>query len=240
MSSRWTDPAWLTEVRAWLAEHVEVTGDLEQVHVQAWATAIRVPTANGSVWFKATTDANAHEAAVLRILARHRPDRLPELLAADEERRWMLTADAGTQLRHAGTPERWPEILRGYAELQVDAAADADALVAAGAPDRRLALIPAAYDALLADAAALRVDEDDGLLDAEVDALRALRPDVAPLCDELAAPALPETIQHDDLHAGNVLVELDPLRDAYLEPWRGLGAGGDLARGVARARRLGW
>src|SRR5262249_26462640 len=49
-------------------------------------------------------------------------------------------------------------------------------------------------------------DHPDALATDEIDALRAFAPRVAELCRELAAQGIPETIQHDDLHDGQVFV----------------------------------
>jgi hypothetical protein len=207
MSPDWTDPAWLEESRAWidaeLARHgLSVAGTVEQPHVRPWSTVLRIPTPAGDVWFKASMPAVAYEVGVLPVLVARRPECLPRLLAADSERGWMLQADGGTRLREllAEHPDfsRWKAVLPLYADLQLAVAADRDELLAAGAPDRRLAGLPALYEDLLARQGSLSADE--------LIRLRDLTPTVAQLCDELGAYGLPETIQHDDLHDGNVFV----------------------------------
>ncbi|MGH3035791.1 MAG: phosphotransferase [Gaiellaceae bacterium] len=94
--------------------------------------------------------------------------------------------------------ERWLEILPRYARLQIDAVEVTGELLNAGAPDRGLAAFPAAYDALL---------DHRAVLEPELAArLRERWPRLAEHCRRLAALGLPETIQHDDLHSGNVFV----------------------------------
>ena len=61
----------------------------EREHVRPWATAVRVPTDDGVVWFKAHTPLLAHEAPVTRVLARLRPDVVLEVLASDDDRCWL-------------------------------------------------------------------------------------------------------------------------------------------------------
>jgi len=137
-------------------------------------------------WFKACMPVLAHEPALLKVLAARRPDAVPELVAVDKRRSWMLQRDAGTRLRELvqgkALVEVWRELLPFNAELQIDAAPDCDQLLAAGAPDRRLALVPGQYEGLVADEAiapALGAEE----------ARRAqeLAPKIADLCAELAA-----------------------------------------------------
>jgi hypothetical protein len=96
-----------------------------------------------------------------------------------------------------GSLDRWHEVLHRYAELQLDLLDDVDDLLALGVPDRRLATLPAAYEELVAGLAEPR--------------LREATPLVASLCAELADFGLPEGLQHDDLHDGQV-----HLRDGRL------------------------
>jgi hypothetical protein len=245
----WTQTAWLQSAHGWILAELErlglaPTGPIEQPHVRPWSTVLRVPTGGGDLWFKANMPALAREAAVVSVLVRRRPDCVPELLAADLERGWMLLGDGGTRLREAGLDVAcWEEVLARYAQLQLDLVADRDELLAAGAPDRRLAVLPVLYEELVAGEHPLLQDE-------ELTRLRTLTPRIAELCEELAAFGLPETIQHDDLHDGQVFVrdgrylffdwaeacvahpfftltvtlgvlgnEPERFRDAYLEPW---------------------
>jgi hypothetical protein len=203
----WTDPVWLAEVHAWIEEGVgdlgaRLTGPIEQPHVRQWSTALRVPTSDGDLWFKANLPVLAHEAGIVDVLARRRPDVAPELVALDCDRGWMLMRDGGTRLREIVEEERdlgrWLDVLSRYAELQLDLAGDADELVALGAPDRRLATLPGQFELLLAEVGGLDGDDQRRL---EAFALH-----VPAMCRGLAAVGIPETIQHDDLHDGQVFV----------------------------------
>jgi len=271
----WLDPEWQLEAHAWIGAQLdrlglEQSGPIEQPHVRAWATALRVPTTSGAVWFKASIPVLAHEVAVVDVISRRRPDLVPELLASDFERGWMLMADGGVRLRELVESDhdvaRWLDVLPRYAELQISLAATADELVAAGAPDRRLAVLPSQYEELLRRRPAEFAGTARG---------------VAELCAQLAAIGVPETIQHDDLHDGQVFVQdgrylffdwgdacvshpffslsvtlegflswgpddvedsvdVRPFRDAYLEPFTQFAALADLEAAAAAATRLGW
>jgi len=233
--------------------------------VRAWSTVLRVPTVDGTVWFKATAPGVRHEAALLRLLSERRPDLVPEPLALDEERGWMLLRDAGTPLlevmREDGSVRRWLDVLPRYAELQLACAPDVEELLAIGVPDLRLATLPERYE------------------EVATGRFRGAAPLVRDFAAELAEFALPETVQHDDLHDRNVFVGAEggyrivdwgdavvshpfltlavtlegvirwglddvedsvdtaPFRDAYLRPFAG---GRDLRRAVEIALRLGW
>lgn len=209
----WTDREWLEEASLWIRRTIEglgmtVTGEIEQVRVRPWATALRVPTQSEDVWFKASIPVLANEAAVTRVLARHRPDCTPELLADIPERGWMLLRDAGPALEGllgtAAYSQRWEEALALHAQLQIDLAEHVDELLEAGAIDRRLQTLPSLLEAVLGDAEALRVGLPDGLTEEQLDELRKLAPELPTQANELAAYGIPETIQHDDLSDADV------------------------------------
>ncbi len=200
--SRWTDPAWQAGAEAWIADRLaelELTlaGPIEQPHVERWSTVLRVPTDVGPVWFKANDGSLRHEAGVVSLLAERKPDRVPPLLAADPERGWMLMADAGRRLREVVTEERsldrWYDVLGVVARIQLSCQELVPQLLELGVPDRRLTTLPDAYDRLVST------------LDVEP-RFRAATPYVAELCDRLAAFGIAETLQHDDLHDGQVFV----------------------------------
>jgi phosphotransferase family enzyme len=228
----------------WIRAHVEPTGAIETVHERPWSRVLRVPTAGGDLFFKVNARRFAHEARVIDTLARHRPELLPELVAADLERGWMLLADAGDRIRDRPDAAVWPRLLADYAELQIDAVRDADALVAGGVPDGRLARLPELY-------------EEAGGRDV---------PMVEELCAALGETGLPATIQHDDLHDANVFVrggryrimdwgdsvvshplvsigEAEPFAGeagvrAYLEPWTRFAPLERLREAIPIAKRL--
>jgi hypothetical protein len=195
---RWREPDFLKRACAWIDERVERTGEVEQPHVRAWATVLRVPTADGDVWFKANDASLRHEVAVVERISARRPDVVPPLLGSDAGNGWLLMADAGETLRAVTARERsldrWLDVLPRYASVQCDLAGDVEALLAAGVPDMRLATLPAAY---------LELVDEVGAEPRFRDAV----PVVEALCAELDGYGIPELLQHDDLHDGQVFVK---------------------------------
>jgi hypothetical protein len=222
-----TDPAWLAEVGEWIASQVNVTGELEQPHVRAWATALRVPTSDGMVWFKASREAFAFEVALLERLVPLAPGLLPEVLAARPGDGWLLLADAGDRAREH--PVDWQPLLKRYAELQVATTALAEELIALGVVDARLPDPALLFEALAPTTA---------------DEFAERLPEIEAAFGRLADSPVPPMLDHGDLHDGNVFsrngvariidwgdasvahpfmtltVEEDPAaRDDYLEPF---------------------
>jgi hypothetical protein len=184
-------------VEEWIRVHAEPVGTIETVHERPWATVLRVPLAGGVAWFKACAPVQAFEPRLTAELYARWPDRVAEVLGYDEERAWLLLADAGRPVGAFGNPpEAWLAALPLYAELQHGEAAYAQEHLAHGVPDLRLATLPARYDELL--------QLDLPLEREETRQLRDFAPRFAELCDELAAYDVPETIQHDDLHHANL------------------------------------
>ncbi len=111
----------------------------------------------------------------------------------------MLQADGGPTMQSCldGTDDldRWQRMLGVYAEVQVRAAGHVEELLAAGAPDRRLPELRRLFEELVSAA------EHAHLLD--------LAGKVAELAAELDSYGLPATIDHSDLHPGNVLAPGD-------------------------------
>ena len=100
----WVQPEWLAGATSWIRSRLDdqgisLTGEIEQPHVRWWSTVLRVPTSEGDLWFKANAPPHAFEAELIAILERLRPGRVPELVALDAGRGWMLMRDGGTRLR---------------------------------------------------------------------------------------------------------------------------------------------
>ena len=161
------------------------------------------------------------------------------MLAHDVERAWLLMDDGGTPVGAFGNLEdAWAAALPLYSQLQAGEAARAAVHLDDGVTDRRLAALPALFDDMLSRDLPLEAEEIDGL--------HRIAPAFAERCAALAG-SVPETLEHSDLHIGNVfaregrilfldwgdtavshpffsLARADDvwdarLRAAYLEPW---------------------
>jgi hypothetical protein len=198
---QWTEPAWLAEAEAWIRGRVEVNGKLDQFHVRWWSTVIRVPTGGEDLYFKAVAPGFEFEPALTVRLFEVAPDRVTPVVDADLDRAWMLMRDAGTRLRElvqtSADLRHWELALPRYAELQLTATPIADELLELGVPDARLAVLPDQLRAVLAEPVR-------GLTPAEQDSALAALPEFESLCRELDGYGIAETIQHDDLHDGQV------------------------------------
>jgi hypothetical protein len=202
MELPWEDPAWLADAVEWVDDRLAAvgrrrSGEPDQFHVRAWSTVVRVPTETGTVFFKANTAELRHEALATLLLSRRVPERVPPLIADDPVRGWMLMEDGGRRLREVIAEERdlsrWDDVLEGAADIARAMEPDVGVLLDAGVPDRRLATLADQYAALVA-----ADDVEQRFRDAV--------PRVREMAEELASYGVTETLQHDDLHDGQIFV----------------------------------
>jgi hypothetical protein len=185
------------DVEEWIRGRVEPTGAIEVVHDRPWARVVRVPTPDRVVWFKACAPVQAFEPRLSAQLFRRWPDRVAEVLGHDDARAWLLLMDAGRPIGAFGNPpESWLTALPRYAELQRGETAHVGDHLQHGVPDLRLHTLPERYADL--------VERDLPLDDHEVTRMRRFTRRFGRLCEDLSAHGVPETIQHDDLHMGNL------------------------------------
>jgi hypothetical protein len=212
----WHDPDWLKQANDWIKSEakrqaIRITGAIEQPHIYPWSTVLRVPTNEGMLFFKATAPETVYEAALTQMLAAWYPDCMPELVAVDTARGWMLMRDGGEPLRASIRPTQdiklWEPIIRRYAELQIGLAEHASEILALGIPDHRLTALPALLSQLLVDEESLMIDLSKGLTSIEFQQLQELTPRFQQICTDLATFGISESLNHGDFHDGNVLLK---------------------------------
>jgi aminoglycoside phosphotransferase (APT) family kinase protein len=167
------------------------------------------------VWCKACGPGTAHEPALLEAFQRWHLRAVTPVLATDPTRALALTPDGGPTLRKTrpdGSGDHdlaaWERILRTYAGLQRATESHLAELRSIGVPDGSPGSLTAIIQGLIDDQAVWdRADPEDRA--AAHDARRRL-PDLLPVvaawADELDGSGVARSIQHDDLHGGNVLV----------------------------------
>jgi hypothetical protein len=203
----WARVGWFEQAAGWTRFELarlgySLTAPVEQVKSWGISCILRAGTASGDIYFKVATSLPlfAHEPALMIGLSKLYPGHIPAPLSIDEQRRWMLLADFGAAIGWSAPVEVQEQMLRLYGELQRDAAARVDNLLAIGCLDRHLDRLAAQVDPLLEDTASLASHLDA----AEIERLRALGPRLKAICAELASYAVPHTLVHGDLHLDNV------------------------------------
>lgn len=247
------------EQREWIeaVAPAPVAGPVEVVVDCLWSMVVRLSTTAGTLWFKEARASSKHEAGVVATLATLVPGRVPEPIAADVGRGWLLMPDGGVTLSEAGPTDVnvWTKLFADHAVLQQELIPHMDRMWELGVPDATPATI-------LSGAATLPITPES-------------RAAVVAAGKRLLDGPVPVSLQHDDLQPKNVFqtgqvfdwgdcivahpfgVLLkglqkaadafgvppgDPLllrlRDAYLEPWQTLADAASLRHMVPDALRL--
>ncbi|WNG50372.1 phosphotransferase [Archangium minus] len=207
----WSAPGWWDEATAWIARALHAAGwgnvqEIEQLRTWEFSCVLRIRAARGECFFKALPPSySAEPRLVLRLQETH-PALIPEVLATNLERRWLLLAAAGGELLESvSDPSAWEAAARAYAELQRQWTRH-EARTSLGLNRLPLEALEREFDALLADDAALLLDTPEGLTRAQVERLRAQAEELKGCCRELAALGIPETLEHGDLWPSNIFV----------------------------------
>ena len=222
MSLPWDRAGWRESVAAWIDESlaelaIEATGPVEHLRQRPWAAIALVPTAEGSVYFKADPPSESFEPALTQWLALRRPAVIPGVLRIDTERGWLLTRDAGTPLRDRiadpPDPAIWHELLPLCAELQIELCTSVEELLALEVPDNRSEQLAPVYGDLLSRwPAATSAPSQE-----QIDAL------VAGVGDTIPASLVHEEFQDNNiLLRGNDPVLIDWAEAAVEHPFCGL------------------
>lgn len=204
---------WLDEVTAWVlgvtsAADLGPVLELESVRERTWGAVLRVVTATATLFFKAPGTVGRHELRIISDLTPRWPNLVPDVLAVEVGRSWMLMADHGVPMRDVlGAVEQVAVIERllpTYADMQRRTTEHVAAWLDVGAPDRRVDRLPELFDLLVnggTPVGALRID------DAERTAHLAELPLLTRVCADLGTTEVADALDHADLHGTNVLVD---------------------------------
>jgi hypothetical protein len=195
LRAAYAEPGGPTRSIAWARERLAErgwTGVTAHQHRTWNLSAIWRLDADGGrrAWLKQVPPFFRHEGAALRWLAGAAPGRAPALLAEGADGRLLLDHVPGDDWYEADVGGRHLIGVTAH-DIQVAAAADVDALVAAGVPDRRGARLAEWIRATLAP---------------HRPAVAEVLPDLDERIAAAQACGLPDTLVHGDLHPGNTRV----------------------------------
>jgi len=199
----WARAGWLAEAAAWLEVSMaeaglQPKGPLEVVEQWPLSSVLQRPTDDGRVYMKAVFSIFHHEPALTRALAAEHPTLVPEVLAVDVARGWMLMRELpGTQIGELDVAG-WSDALRAAAGVHRAWSERTGELFALGAHDRRLAALAGEIGGTFEAVGLVGSDRVVSELESH--------------CDELGEGPLPQTLVHGDLHPWNVMVDGDELR----------------------------
>jgi len=204
---------WRLEMQDWVARSTgrEVTAATLRQHNAGGGFALIQFTAKSGerFWLKATGWPNMAEFEITRILTAIRPDLLPACIAMRKEWNAWLMEDAGHPMS-SQTLHLLPQAISSMATIQQSSMDHTAELLAAGALDQRIeTLYPQIDDVFeyLAEIMALQTATHVPILD--VGTLHELQSAVSHACTQLMALRISDTVVHNDINLGNILVRED-------------------------------
>ncbi|MEX1181797.1 MAG: hypothetical protein WEF86_01080 [Gemmatimonadota bacterium] len=212
----WMRRGWYVEALAWTVARlkevgVATVGTPDQLRAGERSFLMRVRTRSGHFYLKAAPAMFLHEPRLIQWLAQRYPGNFPEIIAVDEDRGWFLQREVGggaLPLNEVREEEEWYRAVRRLAEIQVDCTTQTNTLRDLGCPARGLEILARRIPRLCSDSAAMLLGEPCGLSRSEIDRVASLAPTLLTLCEELASYGIPDTLEHGDLWANNVLSTL--------------------------------
>ncbi|HEX6134117.1 MAG TPA: hypothetical protein VFZ24_09140 [Longimicrobiales bacterium] len=212
----WSHGGWYIEALAWTVAQLRAIGSLatrppQQLRASERAFVMRIEAHHDAFYFRAAPFMFAHEPQLMQWLARKHPLNVPEVIAVDAERGWLLQREAGSgalPLSEEREEEMWYRAVRRMAEIQLDSTRDAPALRYLGCPERGLDVLARRIPRLCADASVMMAGPACGLPRPAVDRNAALAPTLLALCEELASFELPDCLDYGQLRAHNIFSTL--------------------------------
>ncbi|MCY3835654.1 MAG: hypothetical protein OXF83_04330 [Anaerolineaceae bacterium] len=190
-----------------------------------WSIVYEVLCDDGRRCFaKASAPQLRYESALTATLAEWEPGFVPAVLARDDERGWLILADAGRPLREltdgAEILPLWRRFLPRFAATQRRLQQRETELLLLGIPDRRLEQLPLRLRALIEGEQAERLQADlpvaggrdenalgEKLSVEEWQTLCQSVPKFAEECAHLAECGIAPSLHHDDFHDGNLFIQ---------------------------------
>ncbi len=208
----WSRPGWLARASAWMVEQLAANGrpavDAPRQH-QLWnvSVVLRAPSESGDVFFKCSGEIFRHEAATTQALAARMPTLVPEVIAVDAARGWMLMGDLGAAELGDQDEGLWHEGLLAVAGIQRLWLGRTDELIDLGIPVRSLTDLAAQVEEMTGDTVLLERMSAD---------LRAswlaTVPTLVESCRRLDELGPGPTLVHGDFHPWNVVFGTDGAR----------------------------
>ncbi len=212
----WQQENWLLGIENWattqLHQHnIKTISRPILIHSAPWSVVYKIFTNQVPFYFKALCPVLNHEPLLTQQLFHWQPGMIQPVLEIEPDKGWMLMPEGGTTLRQVleqnPTLNYWKKILPAYARFQQAMIPHQQELLVLGVKDRSLAVLPGLVKRLAEERQALCIGQPDGLSPADYEAFLGYLPKLKTKCEILSQFGIPETLQHDDLHDGNIFID---------------------------------
>jgi hypothetical protein len=209
---QWSWPGWLAEASRWMQEQMITAGyeepEVPHIHYLWGVSAVLAAgSRSGSAFMKCSSDRFRHEARTTQALAERSPDYLPEVVAIEPERGWLLMRDLGGKPLGDQPESTWELGIDALAGVQQLWLGRADELQQTGAEARPLTTLAdwvngTARDAELMER--LTPESRDDWLESV--------PGMVDACTTLDRVGPGVSLVHGDFHPWNVVAGKDGTR----------------------------
>lgn len=204
---------WIHELEDWVSDRMSafglhLTGKFTQFNCGPSFALIRFETNEFAVWFKATGEPNRHEFDVTRELNFRAPEFIPQVIAFHGEwNGWLMREAEGRSIEICDSLAPWAKAAESLAVLQTRFCSEPGLLQRVGCPDRSLSWVGSKIKTFFEQAERWMERQPVGtksrpLSPAE---LRRLEGRVHELIIDAKDLAMPETLVHGDVNAGNLI-----------------------------------
>lgn len=209
---QWSRPGWLAEAAQWMQEQMITTGypdpEIPRIH-HLWGVSVVLSAAShaGSAFLKCSGDRFRHEGRMTQALAGRSRGHLPDVLAVEPDRGWLLMRDLDAPLLGDQPESMWELGLDALAGLQQEWLGRTDDLLATGAELRPLRQLADWVNGTPLDA-----DFMGRLAPEARDAWLASMPAMVDACTSLDRIGPGVSLMHGDFHPWNVVAGQDGTR----------------------------
>ncbi|MEO8328434.1 MAG: aminoglycoside phosphotransferase family protein [Candidatus Nanopelagicales bacterium] len=202
---QWSRPGWMAEASRWLHGQMEAAGYREPQpakihHLWGLSVVLSADSLNGTAYLKCSGDHFRAEAAVTQALATRSPALVPDVIAVDSERGWLLMRDLRAHILGDQPEREWWRGLDALVTLQKQWIGRTDELLDLGVDNRPLVTLAAWADDSVRD-----LDLLSGLTAAERENWSSQVPAMVASCHNLADLGLKPSLVHGDFHPWNVV-----------------------------------
>jgi hypothetical protein len=203
---------WFDELVSWVQGQLDpygltITGEFRQLNCGPTFSLVRLETSGPAVWFKAVGEPNLREFPITTALAQHFPSYVPTLIGTQPSWNGWLTFEAeGSILNEKSDIATWEKASQTVAELQIQSAIRAPALLDAGCRNVGIPMLSDQIDPffhVMAELMAKQPKVPPPTLSSEE--VHTLAAHMKEACTCLAAIGLPDTLGHMDFNPGNII-----------------------------------
>jgi hypothetical protein len=203
---------WFDEAIAWVEEmtgkRISSEARIEQLNAGGGYALVRFEMEDlESYWLKAVGGRNQHEMPITCMLSDLFSAALPRIIAHKKEWNAWLMEEAGSPLSTAPAMDEVSAASEGFANLQIQMLAHADALLAEGAFDQRISSLTKAIEPIT-DYLIEAMERQDSKRSPALnrDCLLQLADILRGSCLALEALRIPDTLIHNDMSRYNILI----------------------------------